>query len=166
MTVARIADQLLQITPSFETYYRVKDVLSEQLETDPDVIRLTTHKGLQCDLARCILLIAILRKHCSQPPGGHSLILREAPRQVIQVKAQIHDLEHERNDIPTLPSPPEFFEGDVLVCDDFQGLIECLDEAAIFVSASDNPGVELAQFESPCSRTLLPMVKNQTGVVF
>ena len=143
-TVARIADQLLRITPFFETYYRVKDVLSDQLETDPDVIRLTTYNGLQSDLARCILLIAILRKHCSQPPGGHSLILREAPTQVIHVSAQIHDLEHERNDIPTLPSPPEFFEGDVLACDDFQGLVECLDETAILVGASDNQGVELA----------------------
>ena len=143
-TVATIIDRLLKVTPSFETYYRVEDVLSDRLETVPDVIRLTTHNGLQSDLARCILLIAILRKHCKQPPGGHSLILREAPRDVIQVRAQIHELEHERDDIPTLPSPPEFFEGDVLACDDFRGLIECLDEAAILVGASDNPGVDLA----------------------
>lgn len=143
-TVARIANQLLAITPSFETYYSVKDVLSEHLETDPDVIRLTTHDGLQSDLARCITLIAVLRKHCSQPLGGHSLILREAPIQVIRVRAQIHELEHTRVDLPALPHPPEFFEGDVLVCDDFRGLIECLDESAILVGASDNLGIELA----------------------
>ena len=143
-TVARVAEQLLRITPSFETYYRIKDVLSEQLETVPDVIRLTTHAGLQSDLARCITLIAVLRKHCSQPLGGHALILREAPTQVIQVKAQIHDIDHDRNDIPTLPMPSDFFEGDVLVCDDFRGLLECLDEAAILVGASDNLGVELS----------------------
>lgn len=143
-TVATIVDRLLKITPSFETYYQVRDVLSEHLETDPDVIRLTTHDGLQSDLARCVILIAILRKHCSQPLGGHSLILREAPKKVIQVKAQIHALEHTREDIPPLPCPPELFEGDVLVCDDFRGLIECLDEAAILVGASDNLGIELA----------------------
>lgn len=143
-TVAKIAYQLLTITPSFETHYLVKDVLSEYLETNPDVIRLTTHDGLQSDLARCITLIAVLRKHCSQPLGGHSLILREAPEQVIQVRAQIHELEHTRNDIPALPCPPEFFEGDVLVCDDFRGLIECLDESAILVGASDNLGIDLA----------------------
>jgi hypothetical protein len=143
-TVARITNQLLTITPSFETYYRVKDVLLEQLETDPDVIRLTTHDGLQSDLARCVTLIAVLRKHCIQPLGGHSLILREAPKQVIQVRAQIHDLEHTRDDIPALPCPPEYFEGDVLACDDFHGLIECLDEAAILVGASGDLGVELA----------------------
>ena len=143
-TVSRIANQLLAITPFFETYYRVKDVLSEHLETDPDVIRLTTYDGLQSDLGRCITLIAVLRKHCSQPLGGHSLILREASKQVIQVRAQIHELEHTRDDIPALPCPPEFFEGDVLACDNFRGLIECLDESAILVGASDNLGIELA----------------------
>lgn len=141
---ATVAEKLLSLTPSFETYYRVKDVLSEHLETDPDVIRLTTHDGLQSDLARCITLIAVLRKHCSQPLGGHSLILREAPKQVIQVRAHIHELEHTREDIPALPCPPEFFEGDVLVCDDFRGLIECLDETAILVGASDDIGIKLA----------------------
>lgn len=142
--IATVAEKILSLTPSFETYYRVKDVLSEHLETDPDVIRLTTHDGLQYDLARCITLIAVLRKHCSQPLGGHSLILREAPKQVVQVRAQIHELEHTRDDIPALPCPPEFFEGDVLVCDDFHGLIECLDESVILVGASDDLGVELA----------------------
>ena len=143
-TVAPIVTRLLNITPSFETYYRVEDVLSENLQTDPDIIHLITHDGLQSDLARCITLIAVLRKHCSQPLGGHSLILKEAPKQIIQVKAHIHDLEHTRDDIPALPCPPEFFEGDVLVCDDFRGLIECLDESAILVDASDDLGIELA----------------------
>jgi len=143
-TVARVAEQLLKITPYFETYFQVSEVLSENLETVPDVIQLITHKGLQSDLARCITLIAVLRKHCSQPLWGHSLILREAPAQVIQVRAQIHQIEHERSDIPPLPCPPHFFEGDVIVCDDFRGLIGCLDESAILVGASDDRGIELS----------------------
>lgn len=142
--IARVAEKLLTLTPSFETYYRVKDILSDQFETDPDIIQLTTHAGLQSDLARCVTLIAVLRKHCAQPLGGHSLILREMPHQVIQVRARIHDIEHSREDIPALPSPPELFEGDVLVCDDFRGLIECLDESGILVGASDQLGVELS----------------------
>lgn len=143
-TVAKIANQLLAITPSFETYYRLKDVLADPLETDPDIIRLSTHDGLQSDLARCVMLIAILRKHCLQPLGEHSLILREAPKQVIKVSAQIHAIEHERDDLLTLPCSPELFEGDVLVCDDFRGLIECIDETAILTGASDNQGIELS----------------------
>lgn len=142
--IATIVDRLLRITPSFETYYHLKDVLIEDLETEPDILRLTTCDGLQTDLARCVVLIAILRKHCLQPLGGHSLILKKAPRKVIEVRAQIHCLEHERNDIPDLPSPPQIFEGDVLVCDDLRGLIECLDESAVLIGASDNLGIELA----------------------
>lgn len=143
-TVAKIVNQLLAITPSFETYYRVKDVLSDNLQTHPDVIHLTTHSCIQSDLARCITLIAVLRKHCSIPLGGHSLIVRKTPASLIQVRAQIHVLEHTRSDITALPGPPEFFEGDVLVCDDFDGLIECLDESALLVGASDDLGIRLA----------------------
>jgi hypothetical protein len=143
-TVARVADRLLALTPSFETYYRVKDVLADSLDTNPDIIKLTTHNGLQSDLARCVLLIAILRKHCRQPLAGHSLILRSAPGSLVKVRAQIHDIEHDRDDLPALPSPPECFEGDVLVCDDFKGLVKVLDESGILMEASDTPGVELA----------------------
>ncbi len=143
-TVARVADKLLTVTPSFETYYRVKDVLAESVGTDPDIIKLTTHDGLQSDLARCVILIAILRKHCRQPLAGHSLILRSAPSPIVKVRAQIHVVEHERDDLPELPSPPEYFEGNVLVCDDFKGLVRCLDEGAILTKASDDLGAELA----------------------
>ena len=102
-TVATIADRLLQITPSFETYYRVNDVLWEHLESDPDVIRLSTYHGLQSDLRamhnvdRCACGSTVLSRL-----GGHSLILREAPKQVIRIRAQIHELEHTRDDIRCL----------------------------------------------------------------
>ena len=142
--IMKVTQKLLSLTPSFETCYRVKDVLLDNLETDPDVIRLTTHNGHQPDLARCITLIAVLRKYCSQPLGGHSLVLREAPKQIIQIKAQIFEIEHDRDDLPALPCPPKFFEGDVLVCNNFHGLIECFDESAILVGASDNFGIEIA----------------------
>jgi len=155
-TVAKIASQLLAITPSFETYYRIKDVLADPLDTDPDIIRLTTCEGLQSDLARCVVLIAILRKHCLQPLVSHSLILREAPKQVIKVRAQIHEIEHQRDDLPIMPCPPEFFEGDVLACDDFRGLIGCLDEEAILLSATGLPGIELA--------IRIALFKNQLGI--
>ena len=143
-TVATITEKLLRRTPYFEDHYQVKDVLYENLETEPDIIRLTTYCSLQSDLVRCIILIAVLRKYCSQPLGGHSLILRKAPKQIVRVIAQIHDLEHCRDDLPSLPDPPEFFEGDVLICDDFRGLIKCLDESVILVDASDDLGIELS----------------------
>lgn len=143
-TVATVVNRLLEVTPSFETYYQLVNVRAEPLETEPDILKLTTSDVLKEDLARCVVLIAILRKHCSQPLGGHFLILRNVPKDVIKVRAQIHDLKHHRNDISDLPSPPKVFEGDVLVCDDFGGLVKHLDESTVLVRASDDLGIELA----------------------
>jgi len=142
--VARVVEQLLAVTPTFETFYRVRDILWERIETDPDIISLKTTTGLQSDLARCVALLAVLRKHCVQPLGGHSLILQNASKRIVSVRAKIEFLDHSRDDIPNLPAPPEYFEGDVLACDNFRGLIQCIDEAAILVGASDDFAIELA----------------------
>jgi hypothetical protein len=143
-TVARVVDTLLQLTPSFEAYFKIHDVLAEPISTTPDILQLGTSSLLQSDLARCIVLIAILRRHCREPVNDHSLIIQQAPRQVIAVRALVYDLEHERDDLNDIPIAPEMFEGDVLVCDDFRGLIECLDESVIFSRSMDNMGLETA----------------------
>ncbi|HUJ08532.1 MAG TPA: hypothetical protein VL171_00760 [Verrucomicrobiae bacterium] len=143
-TVASVVDRLLQLTPSFETYFRIRDVLTEDLTTQPDILRLCAGAGLQSDLARCVVLIAILRRHCHEPVSDHSLILRRAPGRTIRVRALIHELEHERYDLTAYPSPPNYFEGDVLACDDFRGLLQCLDEATILLNATDEVGIQTA----------------------
>ncbi len=143
-TVATVVDRLLQLTPSFETYFSIRDVLTEELTVEPDILRLCSGTRLQSDLARCVVLIAILRQHCQEPIQDHSLILRRAPDRIIRVRALIHELEHQRDDLRSLPTPPEYFEGDVLVCDDFRGFVECLDEAAILRKSNDDIGVETA----------------------
>lgn len=143
-TVASVVDRLLQLTPSFETFFRIRDVLAEDLTTEPDVLRLCSGTRMQSDLARCIVLIAILRRHCHEPVSDHSLILRRAPGRTVRVRALIHDLDHERDDLRAPPAPPDYFDGDVLVCDDFRGLIDCLDEASILLKATDDVGVETA----------------------
>ena len=143
-TVAPVVNRLLQLTPSFETYFSIRDVLTEELSTEPDILQLCSGTRLQSDLARCIVLIAILRKHCREPIRDHSLILRQAPGRTVRVRAQISLLDHQRSDLGATPTPPEYFEGDVLVCDDFMGLIECLDEAAILLKATDEVGIKTA----------------------
>ncbi|MCW8452591.1 hypothetical protein [Legionella quinlivanii] len=68
-TVAKKATPLLSVTPSFENYYCIKEVLSENLLTDP-IIEPLPHERLQSDLETCLILIAVLRKYCLQPLGG------------------------------------------------------------------------------------------------
>lgn len=142
--ITKVIAKLLTLTASFETCYHLKEVLFENLETVPDVIHLTKYDKLQSGLSRSITLIAILRKYCKLALGGHTLVLREAPKQTVQVKAKIHEIEHSRDDLDALPPPPVFFEGEVLVSDDFSGLIECLDESAILIGASEDREIELA----------------------
>jgi len=142
--VATVVNRLLQRTPTFETYFRVREVLDENLTTEPDILQLCSGSRLKSDLARCVVLIAILRQHCQEPIQDHSLILRRAPDRIIRVRALIHELEHQRDDLRSLPTPPEYFEGGVLVCDDFRGFVECLDEAAILRKSNDDIGVETA----------------------
>ncbi|MBC2748823.1 MAG: hypothetical protein HGJ95_00375 [Desulfobacteraceae bacterium] len=143
-TVATVVDRLLQLTPSFETFFSIQDVLTENLTLEPDVLRLCIGNGLRSDLARCVVLIAILRTYCPQDAHEHSLILRNVDGRTLRVRAQIYEVEHNRTDLAVLPDHPEYFEGDVLVCDDFCGLVECLDEAAILLRARDDEGVETA----------------------
>ena len=65
-------------------------------------------------------------------------------RKTVNVRASIHELEHDRDDLDTLPAYPEMFEGKVLICDDFRGLIECIDESSVLVGSTGNQGLETA----------------------
>ena len=142
--VFSVVDRLLRLTPDFETYFKVRYVLAEKVVTDPDILGPHPSANLQSNLTQCVLLIAILRGYCQSPILEHFLILRHAPSQIVQVRALVHDLEHDRDDLNEIPKPPKLFEGDVSVCDDFRGLIECLDESEIFRNATDDFGIEIA----------------------
>lgn len=143
--VATVIDRLLRLTPSFETYFRVQDVLTEDLSTKPDVLQLCAGNGLQSELARCLVLIAILRRHCGSDILENALIVRQAPGQSILVRALVHEFEHKRDDMEDeIPEPPEYFEGHVLACDSFRGLLNCIDESKVLYNATDDAGVEIA----------------------
>ena len=141
--IASVVNNLLQ-TPHFETYFKMREVLAEQVSTTPDILQLSPGSNLRSDLTRCVVLIAILREYCRNSILEHCLFLRHAPGQTVNVRALVYELEHKRNDLNEIPMSPEFFEGSVLVCDDFRGLIKCLDESAIFRNSTDNLGIKTA----------------------
>ncbi len=160
-TVAIVIDRLLMHTPSFETYFRVRDALIEDVSTAPDVLELCAGEKVQTDLARCLVLIAILRKHCGADILDNALIVRRSPGRRVRVRALVHEIEHSRGDFsPMLPTPPEYFEGEVLVCDDFRGLLACIDECSVLRSATDDVGIEIAirigLYKSRLARSLEP----------
>lgn len=142
--VNEIVTWLLQL-PSFEERLGVRDVLTDSLSVKPDnVLELAAGNALQSELARCLILIAILRLHCGDPICNHCLILRRAPAPAVTVKAIIQDLDHSRDDLNELPTDPEKFRGDVLICDDFKGLVQTLNESSILACSKDNIGLETA----------------------
>ena len=143
-TVAQVAYRFLGLTPSFEEHFRVRDALFEEVATTPDVLNLCLGAGLRSDLERCIVLMAILRRHCGGEAKGHIIVLRDGPRGIVRVRALIHHLEHQRDDLGTIASAPEHFEGEVLACDSFAGLLECIDECTVLRRASDDIAVEFA----------------------
>lgn len=142
--IVLVVNKLLQLTPYFETYFKVRDMLAEQTVTDPDILGPHSGANLQSNLTQCVVLIAILRGYCQRPILEHFLILRHAPSRIVQVQALVHELEHDRTDLNEIPKSPKLFKGDISVCDDFRGLIECLDESEIFRNATDNFGIEIA----------------------
>jgi hypothetical protein len=144
-TVGILTEELLKKTPYFETYFRIQDVLSEEVSTLPDLLSIHTGQELASELARCVVMMAILHSSCRQPLLDHNLIVK--PWQgstVVQVKALIHDIDTTRDDLLALPVPPEFFSGEILTCQNFRELVLNLDEAAIWKAADNEIGLELA----------------------
>jgi len=142
--VVTVAYALLQLTPSFEERFSISDVWTDGLLVDPDILGPSAGSALREDLARCLILIAILRRYCGDAIRDHFLILRDAPGPVVTVQAKIEEIDHNRDDPNGLPTPPEMFKGDVLICDDFRGFIQCLNESSILVSSTDISGLEMA----------------------
>ena len=160
-TVALVAENLLRLTPHFETIFRVQDVLCETTQTQPDLLSITTHKNLASELARCVVLFALLREHCHKPVLDHALVIRPwQGRTEVQVRAIIEILEHDRDDMLPVPEPPDYFSGSVWVCQSFRELVSGIDEAGVWLAAQDNAGcaiaVQIALYKSRLERGLEP----------
>lgn len=133
-----------QSQQTFEEYFGVSNVQFENLCVSPDILCQSVGDALRSDLSRCLILTAILRKCSRESMHSHALVLRHAPSQVVNVRAVIDEIQHDRCDLSDLPFYPEVFEGEVLICDDIGGLMECLDGASMLASAQDKMGIRAA----------------------
>ena len=144
-TVALLIQQLLTKTPYLETYFKIGDVLPDNVETKPDLLSIHSCPILADELARIVVILAILRSSCKNPTLDHSLIIKPwEGSKLVKVKALIYEIETTRDDISDLPDPPEFFIGEVLTCTNFREFIMSLDEEAIWKTAIDEEGLTLA----------------------
>ncbi len=144
-TVVRVANALLELTPSFETYFKARDVLASDIATEPDLLSIHTSSGLVADLMRCVVLLAVLRSHCRNPVVDHALVVQPwNGAAVVKVRALIHDIEHSREDMDEVPLCPDYFSGTVLACQSFKEFVLSLDERAVWEAAHDQVGLKTA----------------------
>ncbi|MCL6590797.1 MAG: hypothetical protein K6U80_12680 [Firmicutes bacterium] len=145
-TLVYFIEYLLRLTPSFEKYCHIKDVLTEELLIEPNINILTPGKNMQSDLERCLVLFAILCNFSDNNPlNNHTWIIRECPSTgSIKLKAKIILLEHNRNDLQRLPQLPVMIEGPIPVCRDFRGLILKIEESSAWRAAQNEVEKEMA----------------------
>ena len=68
--IASVVNNLLQLTPHFETNFKMREVLAEQILMTPDILQSSPGSNLRSDLTRCVVLIAILREYCRRLHPG------------------------------------------------------------------------------------------------
>ncbi len=140
-----VINALLQRTPSFEDYFELTDALASGFVTDPDLLDTRLPVNLAADLERCVLLTAVLRNCCAGSPGDHILIVRPwGGATDVQVEAVIDHLEHSRDDIENLPTPPEYFRAHLATARNFRELISVIDEVAVWRAAKTDDAVKRA----------------------
>ena len=155
-----VVNALLQLTPSFEDYFELTDALATGFVTDPDLLDIRLPVNLAAGLERCVLLTAVLTC-CVRSPADHVLIVRPwGGTTDVQVEAVIDYLEHSRDDVENLPTPPEYLRAHVATARNFRELMTIIDEVAVWQAAESDDAakraVQLAVYRSRLERGLDP----------
>ena len=155
--IFKVILKLLSIQPYFECNYRISNFESGTIETDPSVSEIIDSSILQNELLKSATLIAILNKHCSNFLGQHWLFLRKAPKGTIQVRAEIKNIEHDRDDVTDIAISPIFFNGNAFICDEISELIKTIDACSELANANDKDSllfsIRVALFKSQFNDT-------------
>jgi hypothetical protein len=106
-------------------------------------------------------LTAVLRNYCVKSPTDHFLIVKPwSGTTNVQIEALIDYLEHSRDDVENLPTPPEYLRAHVATAQSFRELISLIDEVAIWQAAETddavNRAIQLAVYKFRLKRGLDP----------
>lgn len=160
-TVGTVLDSLLWLTPTFENFFKLKDVLASGTKTTPDVLSVYSSERLNQELEREIILSALLRTSCRPPVNYHFLVVRRLNGSVdVNVSALVHDLEHQRDDLDPPPSPPVPFSGKICTCVALGDLVVTIEPSALWTEIFDEdgfaPAIEVALYKSRIDRGVDP----------
>jgi hypothetical protein len=141
-TVAMVFDTLLASVSKFEEDFLINDVLITDcvLEPRPDL----TPDALHSELERMSAIVAILRTCCN--PGIELALAGKnwQTTQSVTVSAQIHEIDHVRDDLSSLPMAPAQFGGSIVVYALPSRLILAFDEVSLWEQRGDALGLVLA----------------------
>ncbi len=160
--VVQITNSLLQHTPTFEDVFELTDVLTEEFTTNPELLLATeVPPSLAADLERCLILTAVLSDCCEKFTTQHFLIVK--PRsgvKEVEVEAVVKYLEHSRDDVGGVPTPPEYFRAQLTLSQSFRELLSMVDEVAVWEAAETDDdakkAVQLAVYKARIERNLEP----------
>ena len=127
------AQNLMERIHDFEGHHNIGNIDMSEVELIPNFICI-----------QCVAAVAILRNYCANANQDHYIMVSNALAGKVTIRAQIDKVKFGREDISTLPKPPEFLECSVPIFDDFSGLIGCLDAEDILSRAEDESKFSLA----------------------
>ena len=140
-TISSIIDGVLKKTTSLEEHFKVKDILFEDLSVLPNITTLVPTEGLQLNLKRSLVMFAILLQYCEESIQNYSYLLNKTSDKYIKISAQIHDIDHNRNDLPRKLENPQFIERSVTTVDSFSAFFQNLDEAQMLTHIEEDADV-------------------------
>jgi hypothetical protein len=133
--IAQLTVRLLSKSQTFEDLLGIRDVLHDPVLTNPNVLDGIPYPRLKSLLERCLISMAIIEKYCSDWVGVNLLVLRSPSPHPVEIRSRIHEIEHVRNDIGSIPYHPAEFLGCVAVYNGFAALVESVDEYPLMANA-------------------------------
>ena len=160
-TIAVVAETLLN-SEKVEDALRISDVLVDGLTIEPDVFCAHTPAELRAEAERCAVVLSLARQYCNEPvTRGHAIAIRAKDvSAAIRVRGLLQDIEHDRDDLGSLPMAPESFEGSTLVCSSLHHLLIRVDATEVLRCAAKagqaHAAITVAWYQRQAATGMLP----------
>ena len=128
----------------FEKFYKIEDIQFKNLRIDPDVFGKNDPESLRGELARNILLVALLQKYGSDFEDGSCFVLKCGSNDTYRIQASLHSIQNYRSDMPSDSDLPMEMKFDLIARGSFHALIQFIDEKDLLIKAENNSDVEKA----------------------
>lgn len=137
-TIAAVAETLLTRSLKVEDEFLITDILASDLSLVPDIFGNYNPPALREECQKWAVIIAILRKHARDPIlPNHAIAVRaRGEDRIVQVRGLLDIVEHARADLGAVPLSPNYFEGEVLLCDSFLDYLLAVEEIVVWENAT------------------------------